>query len=134
NLEVSFLLLLQQNGVNVTFQMVHGDERLVQRKGQRFGVADTNQQRSRQPPPLRHGNGVDRLITLVRFPERLSHHPDQRPQTMARRGSREASSGTTPPYGWCVAIWDDTTFESSRSPPATTAAAVSSHEVSMPRM
>src|SRR6476469_5957668 len=54
--------------------------------------------------------------------------------TIARRCSRDASSGTTPPYGWCVAICDDTTFESTRSPLPTTAAAVSSHELSIPRM
>src|SRR5215472_15746258 len=54
--------------------------------------------------------------------------------TIARRCSREANSGTTPPYGWCVAICDETTFESSRSPERTTAAAVSSQEVSIPRM
>ena len=32
--------------------------------------------------------------------------------TMARRCSREASSGTTPPYGEWMAICEATTFES----------------------
>src|SRR5262245_20835260 len=45
---------------------------------------------------------------------------------------REASSGTTPPKGPCTASCDDTT-EASRRPSASTAAAESSQEVSMPR-
>ncbi len=53
---------------------------------------------------------------------------------MARRCSREASSGTTPPYGWWVAICEATTLETTCSPERTTAAAVSSQELSMPRM
>src|SRR5687767_11582896 len=44
---------------------------------------------------------------------------------------REASSGTTPPQGACSAIWLETTLERIRVPSSTTAAAVSSQEVSM---
>src|ERR1019366_6741625 len=54
--------------------------------------------------------------------------------TMARRCSREASSGTTPPYLPWVIICEATTEESTASPFSTTAAAVSSQEDSMPRM
>src|SRR5580704_9559807 len=54
--------------------------------------------------------------------------------TMARRCSRDASSGTTPPYLPCVAICEATTEESTRSASSTTAAAVSSHDDSMPRI
>src|SRR5208282_5807648 len=54
--------------------------------------------------------------------------------TIARRCSREASSGTTPPYLACVAICEETTEERMREPFSTTAAAVSSQEDSMPRM
>src|SRR2546423_14042008 len=53
---------------------------------------------------------------------------------MPRRCSREASSGTTPPYGWCVVNCEKTTLEAVCSPERTTAAAVSSLELSMPRM
>src|SRR4029453_8117573 len=45
---------------------------------------------------------------------------------------RDASSGTTPPNGPCTASCDDTTEARSR-PSSSTAAAESSHEVSMPR-
>src|SRR6185312_534405 len=54
--------------------------------------------------------------------------------TIARKCSREASSGTTPPYGLCVAICEATTLEIICSPERTTAAAVSSQELSIPRM
>src|SRR4051794_10184397 len=49
------------------------------------------------------------------------------------RCSREAISGTTPPYGRCAASWLDTTDDSTRPAPSSTAQAVSSQEVSMPR-
>src|SRR3954451_18263032 len=54
--------------------------------------------------------------------------------TIARRCSREASSGTTPPYLPCVSSCDATIEESTRSPSSTTAEAVSSQELSIPRI
>ncbi len=45
-----------------------------------------------------------------------------------------AISGTTPPYLAWRCSWDATTLARVRVPSATTAAAVSSQEVSMPRM
>src|SRR5579884_952537 len=57
--------------------------------------------------------------------------------TIARRCSREASSGTTPPYLPCVESCDATIEERMAGRPwacSTTAAAVSSQEDSMPRM
>src|SRR5262249_32070402 len=52
--------------------------------------------------------------------------------SMLRTWWRDASSGTTPPYGPCTASWDETTEERT-SPSRSTAAAVSSHELSIPR-
>src|SRR6266446_3523895 len=54
--------------------------------------------------------------------------------TMRRKCSREASSGTTPPYFRWMSICDATTLDRISRPSATTAAAVSSHEDSIPRM
>src|SRR5574341_117645 len=45
---------------------------------------------------------------------------------------REASSGTIPPYGACRSTCEATTLLRTRRPPSRTAAAVSSHDVSMP--
>ena len=52
----------------------------------------------------------------------------------ALRCSREASSGTTPPNGAWAAIWLDSRLASTRPSPSSTATAVSSHEVSIPRV
>src|SRR5713226_7162727 len=54
--------------------------------------------------------------------------------TICRKCSRDASSGTTPPYFRCISICDATTLGKISRPSATTAAAVSSHDDSMPRM
>ena len=47
---------------------------------------------------------------------------------------REASSGTMPPYSACISICDATTLEWIVRPSSMTAAAVSSQDVSMPRI
>src|SRR5919202_3559280 len=47
--------------------------------------------------------------------------------------ARLAISGTTPPYRAWRSTWLDTTDDSTVVPSATTAAAVSSHDVSIPR-
>src|SRR5579864_2704696 len=54
--------------------------------------------------------------------------------TICRRCSREASSGTTPPYLRCTSICDATMLDRISRPSATTAAAVSSQEDSIPNM
>ena len=43
---IALLPLFQQNRMNVAFKMVHRNQRLVERKGQRLGIADAHQQRS----------------------------------------------------------------------------------------
>src|SRR5262245_12923484 len=47
---------------------------------------------------------------------------------------REATSGNTPPYCACLAACEATTLDRMKRPSATTAAAVSSQEVSIARM
>ena len=39
---VAFLPFLEQHGMNMTFEMIHGDQRLVQSEGQRLGIADAD--------------------------------------------------------------------------------------------
>ena len=43
-LVVALLPFFQQHGVNVAFEMVDGDQRLVEGEGQSFGVADADEQ------------------------------------------------------------------------------------------
>src|SRR5262245_26024900 len=71
-------------------------------------------------------------------PSTCSRRTSARPSAASITGSmlrtwwRDASSGTTPPYGPCTASWDET-MEERTSPSRSTAAAVSSHELSIPR-
>src|SRR5512133_205879 len=53
---------------------------------------------------------------------------------MVRMCCRDATSGKTPPYFLCSSIWVATTLESRSRPFSTTAAAVSSQELSIPRI
>src|SRR5690606_25719055 len=54
--------------------------------------------------------------------------------SISSRCRRDATSGTTPPNFWCTSICDATTLERMMRPCSTTAAAVSSQLVSMPKM
>ncbi len=57
--EGMLLLLRQQDGVDMAFQVVDGDERLSQGKGQRLGVRHTHQERTGEPRALRDCDGVE---------------------------------------------------------------------------
>src|SRR5205085_7821448 len=52
---------------------------------------------------------------------------------MASTCARDASSGTTPPKRRCTSIWLEMRLDRIRRPSSTTATAVSSQEVSIPR-
>src|SRR5208282_4675805 len=82
-LAVLALPLLQQHGVNVSLEMVHRQQRLIECECQCLGETDAHEESSRQARPLRHGNGIDRLITLTRFGQSLAHDGDDRPQMLA---------------------------------------------------
>ena len=49
---IASLPLFQQHGVDVSFEMIDGDERLGSRKRQRFGKAETYEQRSSESGSL----------------------------------------------------------------------------------
>ena len=56
---VSLLALFEQDGMNVTFEMINRNQRLFQRERQRFGVADADQERSGKARALGDGDCVD---------------------------------------------------------------------------
>ncbi len=64
-------LMSHQHRVNVALEVVHCDQRFLERKRQRLRVRDPHQQRSRQSRTLRHGNCIERL-------ERQPRHLDRR--------------------------------------------------------
>ena len=61
-------------GRNVTFHMVHRDERFALGIGQRLGIGHAGEQRTHQPRPGRHGHRVDVLPTEVCLRKRPRHH------------------------------------------------------------
>ena len=125
-----FELRLHHDGVDVTFNMIHADKRDVVREAERLGVSDADQQRTDKS-----GTFGDRdrsqVLRSGRRRIRALHGPPERLRADARV---MPVSGTTPPYLPCVLICEATIEESTRGASSTTAAAVSSHELSIPRM
>jgi hypothetical protein len=119
----------EKYGMDVPFEVIHGDERFVERQGKNFAVGHADKQRAGEAGALGDGDGVEvseRDFSLI---ESFAYDRDD-----FRRCSREASSGTTPPYLRWMSICEETMLERMRRPSATTAAAVSSQEDSMPRI
>ena len=79
--------------MNVTLEMVDGNQRLVQGEGQRLGVGDPDQERTRQAGALGDRDGVEIGEADAGFVPCAARTTG----TILRRCSREASSGTTPP-------------------------------------
>ena len=50
-LAIVFLAFLEQDGMNVSFEVIHCDQGLVEREGQRLGISDSDQQRPASPGP-----------------------------------------------------------------------------------
>ena len=78
--------------MDVSFQMVDRNQRLIQREGERLGKADAHQQSASQSRPLCDRDGIDGLIRLSRFGQRLPHHRNDGPQMLARSQLRNHSS------------------------------------------
>ena len=51
--------MLQENSVDVPFEVVDGDERQVAREGQGLGVTDSDKQGACEPGAFRDGDGVE---------------------------------------------------------------------------
>src|SRR5437879_1611596 len=81
---ISLLPFFQQHCMNVAFKVVHRNQWLIQRKGQRFRIADPDQQRSRESRSLGYGERIDRLVALSGVYERLTRNRNNRAQMLAR--------------------------------------------------
>ncbi len=64
---ISLPTLLEQHRMNVAFEMIHRDQRLVESKSQRLGIADADKKRSSKPRTLGHGHRVHRLVSMSRI-------------------------------------------------------------------
>ena len=57
----------EEDGMNVAFEMIYRDQRLVERLGQRFGVSDADEERADEAGALGHSDGVDFLERELRL-------------------------------------------------------------------
>src|SRR5580658_6321155 len=89
---ISLATLFEQHSMNVAFEMVHRDERLVESERQRLGIADANQQRTSEPGPLSDGYRVHGLVSLSGVSQRLPHHRHNCAQMLTRRQLRYDST------------------------------------------
>ena len=80
---ISLLPLFEQDGVDVAFQMVDRDQRLIQGKGESFCVTDPHQQGSCESGTLSYRDGIDRIVGMAGFGEGLANHWHNRPQMFA---------------------------------------------------
>ena len=126
---IAFLSLLQQHGMDVAFNMVDGNQRLVECERQRLGITDTHKQCAREPGPLRHRDSVDRVVAVLGLSQRLPHDRHDRAQMLAGRQFRHHAA-----IGLVSRELRRHNIRDELLPERTTAAAVSSQELSMPRM
>ena len=83
--ELRLLLAVQPGGVDVPFEVVDRDERLVVGEGQRLGEVPADQQRAGQPRPERRGHGVDLAHRAAGLRQRFVEHRDDRADVLAGR-------------------------------------------------
>ena len=91
---VAALAGLHDYSVNVAFEVVHPDQRLLEAEGERLRVRNADEQRSGEAGAFGDGDGLEVGEGHVRLGGVLRGRPGQ---CVLRRCSREASSGTTPP-------------------------------------
>ena len=71
---VAFLPLLEQDGVDVAFKVVDGDERLIESESERLRIADSDEEGAGESGPLRNGYRVDRFVSVPGIGQGLPHH------------------------------------------------------------
>jgi hypothetical protein len=82
--QLEHFAMRQQNCVNMTLKVVHGDERLTQSEGQRLGVGDSNQQCAGQAGALGDRDRVQIGEADTGFVERRADHGNDIAQMFAR--------------------------------------------------
>ena len=107
--------------MDMAFDMVDTNERQIAGQAERLRVGDADQQRAYQAGTLGDCDGDQVLETCggdecrlrtFAFEQRIcGKWTSAGDCALARKWSREASSGTTPPYFACVASWEATTEE-----------------------
>src|SRR3954471_1228575 len=80
---ISFLPFFQQDGMDVALKMVNCDKRLVEREGERLGIANADEERSCKAGTLGYSDGIERLVSFTGFRECLSDDRNDGAQMLA---------------------------------------------------
>lgn len=91
-LVIALLPLFEQNRMDVAFEMVDGNQRLVESEGQSLGIADAHQQRSGEAGALCNCDRVDGVQSLFGLSQRLADYRNDRLQVLTRRQLRNHAS------------------------------------------
>src|ERR1051325_9215091 len=84
DLVVSLLAFFEKHCVNVTFEVIHRNQRLIESERQTFRVADAYQQSSCETGTMRDRNSVDRVIAALSIVQSLPDHRHNSAQMLAR--------------------------------------------------
>ena len=114
---------------DVAVQVVDGDERQAARPRERLRRLEPDEQRADQARPLRDRDAVESSSVAPASPS-----ASRTTGTTSSRWRATRAPGTTPPYGACSSACEATTFDRIAPVVVTTAAAVSSQDVSIPRI
>ncbi len=79
------LPFFQKYGVNVSFEMIHTNERFFEGKRQRLGVAEADQQCAGKTRPFRHSKSVEALVSLVGIFQRFADNRNDGAEMFTRR-------------------------------------------------
>jgi len=89
---MALVSLFEQHGVDMACEMIDGDERLVECKGQSLGITDANQECAGESGTLGDGNGINGLVGLVGLNQRLADDGYDGAQVLARSEFRNNSA------------------------------------------
>ena len=80
--------MLEDDGFDVSDEVIHGDDGPIERRGQRLRKRDADQQRSHETRSLRHGQGVDVAPTPAAVLQRALGDTADVANVLARRDLR----------------------------------------------
>jgi hypothetical protein len=89
---IASLPLLEEHCVNVSFEMIDGDERLVGSEGQGFCVADSDQQCAGESWTLGDGDSVELIERHIGLAQRSANDGNDVAQVLARSEFRHYSA------------------------------------------
>jgi hypothetical protein len=88
----SALLRLHDDSMDVSFDMIHCDQRSIGGEAQRLRIGDADEKRSYKPGTLCHSDRVERRKRYAGLADCAADHGNDRPQMLAGRQLRYHSA------------------------------------------